>query len=144
MLFSSIDLLLNDPLTFLKVFPVILAAIGSALLLGITVHEASHALVAFRLGDYTAKRLGRLTLNPQRHLDPTGALMLVIVGFGWGKPVPVNPYYLAGGRKGLALVSAAGPISNLISASLLAIPFKLDLLTPSMRFSSLVSFDNGV
>ncbi|MBI4311326.1 MAG: site-2 protease family protein [Chloroflexi bacterium] len=114
------------------------------MLAGITVHEASHALVAFRLGDYTAKSLGRLSLNPIRHLDPMGTIMLVFVGFGWGKPVPVNPFNVAGGRKGLAIVSAAGPVSNLLAASLFALPFKLGLLSPGTPFSFFSPLDEGV
>lgn len=128
MLLSSLDLLFRDPLRFLVVFPVLLALVGTALLLGITIHEYSHGLVAFRLGDATARLMGRLSLNPVRHLDPAGTVLLVIVGFGWGKPVPVNPSRVQGGRKGLALVSAAGPVSNLLAASLFALPFRLGLV----------------
>jgi Zn-dependent protease len=97
-----------------------------ALLVGLTVHEASHALAADRLGDPTARRLGRVTLNPLAHLDPTGTLLIVFsslagVGFGWGKPCPVNPANLRVGPKtGMALVAAAGPVSNLITAALIA------------------------
>ncbi len=140
MLLGSLDLLLSDPLRFLMVFPMVLALVGTALLVGITVHEASHALVAFRLGDYTAKALGRLSLNPIRHLDPMGTIMLVLVGFGWGKPVPVNPMNLAGARKGMALVSAAGPVSNLMAASLFALPFRLGLLPWQPPFYTGYSF----
>ena len=67
-----------------------LVAFALALVVGITVHEFSHALSAFRLGDNTAKNLGRLTLNPRAHLDPFGTIMIVIGGFGWGKPTPVS------------------------------------------------------
>jgi Zn-dependent protease len=97
-----------------------------ALVLGLTVHEASHALVADRLGDPTARRLGRITLNPIAHLDPTGTLLIIFsslagVGFGWGKPVPVNPYNLrVGAKTGMALVGAAGPAANLLAAALVA------------------------
>ncbi|MGQ9553384.1 MAG: site-2 protease family protein, partial [Anaerolineae bacterium] len=65
-----------------------------ALLVAFTVHEATHAFIAYNLGDATAKRLGRLSLNPLAHLDPLGTLMILFAGFGWGKPVPVNPYNL--------------------------------------------------
>ncbi|MBI4318807.1 MAG: site-2 protease family protein [Chloroflexi bacterium] len=105
-----------------------------AIILSISVHEASHALMAYRLGDPTAKYLGRLTLNPVAHLDPLGTLMIVITtisgfGIGWGKPVPVNPYNLRNGAKtGMAMVSVAGPLSNLVLASFLAIPMRLDLI----------------
>ena len=94
-----------------------------ALLLALTVHEAAHALVANRLGDPTAKKLGRLSLNPLVHLDPMGTIMIVMsslsgFGFGWGKPVPVNPRKLHYGPKtGMALVAFAGPFSNLALAA---------------------------
>ena len=91
MLLGSLDLLFNDPLAFLQLFPVIVFTMGTALLLGITVHEFSHAMAATRLGDGTARSMGRLSLNPLRHLDPVGTLLLILVGFGWGKPVLVNP-----------------------------------------------------
>ncbi|HEX9015241.1 MAG TPA: site-2 protease family protein, partial [Chloroflexota bacterium] len=100
-------------------------AIG--LLIGITIHEASHAFIADRLGDPTAKRLGRVTLNPIAHLDPTGTLLMVITmligrGFGWGKPCPVNPNNLRPNPKtGYALVAAAGPVSNLLLATLVVL-----------------------
>jgi len=90
-----------------------------ALLIAITVHEFGHALVANWLGDPTAKRLGRLSLNPIRHLDPLGTLMIFLVGFGWGKPVPVNYRFLGRDpRKGMALVASAGALSNLVTAAL--------------------------
>ncbi|MBI4200924.1 MAG: site-2 protease family protein [Chloroflexi bacterium] len=107
----------------------VLATVGLGLLVGVTVHEFSHALVAYRLGDTTAKRLGRLSLNPLRHLDPMGTVMLVLVGFGWGKPVPVNPVAFRNGRLGMAAVSAAGPLSNVAAAFLFAIPINVGLLT---------------
>jgi Zn-dependent protease len=108
--------------------PLLLAIITFALLIGITVHEFSHALAAFHLGDNTARRMGRLTLNPLAHLDPMGTLLLFIAGFGWGKPVPVNPYALRQGRVGMALVAAAGPVSNIFAAFLFALPIRAGLL----------------
>jgi Zn-dependent protease len=108
------------------------------LLVGFPIHELSHAWVARRLGDDTAARQGRLTLNPLAHLDPLGSIMLMVAGIGWAKPVPVNPYRLQfGSRVGHAIVSAAGPISNLIMASLVAIPWRLGVFdgvsTPVLR-----------
>jgi Zn-dependent protease len=89
-------------------------------------HEWAHAWAAFQLGDDTAARQGRLTINPLAHLDPIGTLSLVFFGFGWGKPVPVSPYRLRGNMRGSqALVSVAGPLSNLVLAMLAAIPFRL-------------------
>lgn len=85
-----------------------------ALIVSISFHEFSHAFTANALGDMTPKYEGRLTLNPLAHLDPVGTLLLVLVGFGWGKPVPFNPYNLKYHRFGPALVSLAGPVSNLI------------------------------
>jgi Zn-dependent protease len=98
------------------------------LLVALPIHEFSHAFVAYRLGDDTAARMGRLTLNPLRHLDPLGSLMIFFVGFGWAKPVPVNPYNLRHGpRGGYALVAAAGPASNLFLAALVAVLWRLGL-----------------
>lgn len=89
-----------------------------SILIAMSVHEFSHGWVAARLGDPTAHNAGRLTLNPLAHLDPMGALMFLIVGFGWAKPVPVNPVYFHRPKSDLALVSLAGPLSNLLLGSL--------------------------
>ncbi len=123
MLLGSYQLLLSDPATFLRLTVLALFA----LLTAVTVHEFSHSLVASSLGDNTSRRLGRLTLNPLKHLDPGGTLMLLVAGFGWGKPVPVNHHALRG-PLGMTLVAAAGPLSNLALAFLVAIPIKLGLL----------------
>jgi Zn-dependent protease len=96
--------------------PATLLAIIVALLVGITFHEFSHALVADALGDHRPRALGRISLNPAAHIDLLGALFLLLVGFGWGKPVPVNTAALGPGRQGLAWVSAAGPVANLLVA----------------------------
>ncbi len=101
-----------------------------AFLVALSVHEASHALAAFVLGDKTAYHEKRLTLNPLAHIDWTGFLMLVVVGFGWGKPVPFNPYNLKWQRIGPTLVAAAGPASNMLLA-LFAV-FLLGILTPAL------------
>src|SRR3989338_11003424 len=87
------------------------------LLVVITVHEFSHALVADRLGDPTPRLAGRLTLNTIAHIDPIGLLMLVLVRFGWAKPVPINPYNFRNPRQGSLLVSLAGPASNFLFRS---------------------------
>lgn len=90
-----------------------------AILIALTFHELSHGFVAYRLGDTTAKSMGRLSLNPLKHLDPIGTLCLLFVGFGWAKPVPVNPYALKKNpHAGMAWVAAAGPVSNLCMALL--------------------------
>ncbi len=83
-------------------------------LICITLHELSHGLVAWRLGDDTAKRAGRLTLNPLRHLDPMGLLMMLVFRFGWAKPVPVNMLKFKNPKRGMALTALAGPACNLL------------------------------
>lgn len=90
----------------------------------LSVHEFAHAWTASILGDDTAKRYGRLTLNPLAHLDFLGFLMLILIGFGWGKPVPFNPYNLKNQRFGPALVAVAGPFANLISLIFFSLIFK--------------------
>ena len=95
-----------------------------ALVIAISVHEFAHALAAYKLGDPTAKYHGRLTLNPLAHLDPLGTLMLFIVHFGWGKPVPVNPYHFKNPVRDSALVSLSGPMSNFLVALIFALPIK--------------------
>lgn len=98
------------------------------MVVSLTVHEFAHAWTADQFGDDTPRLNGRLTLNPLAHLDPIGSLMLIIAGFGWAKPVPVNPYAIRRRTPaGLMLVAAAGPFSNLLMAILGAIPFRLGL-----------------
>jgi len=122
MILWNLEFLLSRPFAFI----VPMAAIGFALIVAITFHEFSHGLMAYRLGDDTARRRGRLSLNPLVHLDPLGTLMLFLVGFGWGKPVPVDADRLRyGPQKGMALVGLAGPTANFIMASIVAIPLRL-------------------
>lgn len=89
------------------------------ILLGLTVHEYCHAMAAWKLGDSTARDQGRITLNPLKHIDPIGFLFLLIVGFGWAKPVQFNPENLRNFRRDRALIAAAGPLSNLVLGVLL-------------------------
>ena len=96
-----------------------------ALLVGITFHEFSHAAVADQLGDHRPRALGRVSLNPVRHLDPFGALFFLIAGFGWGKPVPVNAYALRPGRIGLTYVALAGPVANFAIAIVVALIYRV-------------------
>ena len=124
MLLSSYELIRDDPAGFVRLM--VLAAI--ALVLAVTVHEFSHAAAATRLGDATARRSGRLSLNPLRHLDPGGTVLFFLAGFGWGKPVPVVQENLIDGRRSMALVAAAGPLSNVALAFLVAVPIKLGAL----------------
>ncbi|WP_213974123.1 site-2 protease family protein [Tepidanaerobacter acetatoxydans] len=98
-----------------------------ALLLAITFHEYAHAKVSYSLGDPTPKWRGRLSLNPLAHLDPVGLLMLWLFKFGWAKPVEINPNYYKEPKKGIVLVSLAGPIANLILALLTMVILKLDI-----------------
>lgn len=103
----------------------ILAYVLVSLFLALSVHEASHAIVAYWLGDSTPKEMGRLSLNPLAHLEPLGALMIIFVGLGWGKPVQIKAENLKPGpRIGMALVAGAGPISNILLAMVLAIPLR--------------------
>jgi Zn-dependent protease len=105
-------------------FPVILSRIIT-LIIAFTVHEFSHAAVATLLGDTTPRANGRLTLNPLAHLDVMGSIMLLVAGFGWAKPVPINPYALRRKSKaGVMLVSLAGPASNLVMGALAALPLR--------------------
>lgn len=89
-----------------------------AILLALTVHEFSHGLMAYKMGDFTAKEQGRLTVNPIKHIDPIGFIMLLLFRFGWARPVPYNPYYFKDRKKGTFFVALAGPLSNLILAFL--------------------------
>lgn len=88
-------------------------------------HELAHGFVAYKLGDNTAKRSGRITLNPLAHLDPIGALSLILIGFGWANPVPVNPRNLKNPKRDMAVVALAGPVSNLLAALVGALLFNL-------------------
>ena len=119
MLFNN----LNLPTLIARIF---------VLLTAFAVHEFAHAWVADRFGDSTPRSMGRLTLNPLAHLDPIGSLMLIFVGFGWAKPVPINPYALSRRSPAATMwVSLAGPGSNLIMALIAAIPFQLGLVSIS-------------
>ena len=89
-----------------------------AILIALSVHECAHAWMADRLGDPTARMLGRRTLNPIAHLDPLGSILFLVIGFGWGKPVPVDPRYFRHPKRDSALVALAGPMSNLLLAIL--------------------------
>lgn len=100
MIFSFFD----NPILLLFMIPTVLIALSA--------HEAAHGYAAYKLGDPTAKALGRLTMNPLKHINPLGALCMLLVGFGWANPVPVNPRYFKNPRKGMAIVAAAGPLMS--------------------------------
>lgn len=108
-----LQLLFQDPIVFFIVF--------ISIILAISIHEYFHAWTAYSLGDPTAQYQGRLTVNPLAHLDPLGTILLLIVGFGWGKPVPFNPYNLRNQKWGPAIVGLAGPVSNFFMALIIGL-----------------------
>ncbi|MBN1555408.1 MAG: site-2 protease family protein [Phycisphaerae bacterium] len=120
-----IELLQQNPVLFVLLVPV--------LLLSLTLHEFAHARIALAFGDPTALRAGRVSLNPLRHLDPIGTIMLLVAGFGWAKPVPVNPYNLHPRRIGDIMVSLAGPLSNLSLAILAGCGLRVFIASPLME-----------
>lgn len=116
----------------LNLSPSMLISYVVVLLIAFPMHEFAHAWTANYFGDLTPRNNGRLTLNPLAHLDPLGSLLLLFAGFGWAKPVPINPYALEQrSRAAPMLVSLAGPMSNLLMAVLAAIPFQLGLVSIS-------------
>lgn len=134
MILAYLDLLQENALAFF----VFVGALASALLLGISFHEFSHAIVADTLGDPTPRQAGRVSLNPLAHLDPAGTALLFLVGFGWGKPVPVNAHYFRRPQAGMATVAAAGPIANFAVAGLAGLPLKFDWVPWLTPFNSAV------
>lgn len=100
------------------------------LLFALTFHELAHGYVAWNLGDPTAKKAGRLTMNPLKHLDPLGVIAFIIMKIGWAKPVPINPVYFRDPRKGMLLVALAGPGANLLLAVISALLVKLLVMVP--------------
>ena len=110
--------------------PITLVAVLVAFVVGITIHEFSHAWSALLLGDNTAERQGRVTLNPISHLDPIGSIGVLVIavfgfGIGWGRPVPVNPSRVRWRQRGLAITAIAGPVSNLVIATAFVIPLRI-------------------
>ena len=108
-------------------------------LLALSVHETAHGYVADKLGDPTARNMGRLTLNPAKHIDPLGFICMVLCGFGWAKPVPVNTGYFRRPKRDMALTAAAGPLSNLLLALIFAILLRVELTVYS-GMTGLTSF----
>lgn len=120
------------------------AAIIVGILFGITIHEYAHAYVAYKCGDPTAKYMGRLSLNPLAHLDPIGTLALLTIGFGWGKPVPINPTNFSHKRDELK-VAFAGIVTNIIAAFVLALPLRYAMLHCQLIDASpILSFLKGI
>jgi Zn-dependent protease len=110
-----------------------------SLLIASTVHEFAHAYAAYKLGDYTAKIEGRLTLNPLAHIDPIGAIMMILARFGWSKPVPINEHNFENPVAGTAISSLAGPISNILLAAISALPLRFILRTSSLDAQALTN-----
>lgn len=108
---------------------ILICAVLLSVVIAIVMHELAHGYVALRQGDYTAKMQGRLTLNPIKHFDLLGFAMMLFAGFGWAKPVPINPYNFRNYRKGLFLVSIAGVVTNIILAFIFFLLFILIELT---------------
>lgn len=109
-----------------------------AILFGLTVHEYAHALIALKLGDPTAKLMGRLTLNPLKHLDPIGTISLFIFRLGWAKPVPINPNFFRNYKQGVLLTSLAGPGANFIVAIIFGLLLRIIYAVPSLSLSSFI------
>jgi len=122
---------------FSNIEPQIIVLLIPALVFSLSFHEFAHAWMAYRLGDSTAARMGRLTLNPISHLDPVGSIALLLMGFGWAKPVPVDTRYLQNPKEDMVKVAAAGPISNIILAIIAALAlrilFSTGLITNSIK-----------
>ncbi|MCX8009209.1 MAG: site-2 protease family protein [Patescibacteria group bacterium] len=114
----------------------------ASLIIAVTIHEFAHAFAADRLGDPTPRLQGRLTLNPLAHLDPLGTLMLLFFRFGWGKPVEFDPFNLKNPRRDAAIISLAGPLSNIIVAIVSSFILRIILIstTPSLVFEILANF----
>jgi len=137
MIFVFLDFLDIDLFAAIVFF----SAIVTALVLGISFHEFSHAYVADSLGDGLPRRMGRVTLNPMAHLEPVGTLLMLMVGFGWGRPVPVNPYATRNPKASLGLTAAAGPLSNFVVAAIAGLPIKLNLvewISPFDKFGAAI------
>lgn len=120
MVLQFLPLLFDAPVAFV----IICTAFVTSMLTGLIFHEFCHALVADRLGDRLPRRMGRLTLDPRRHYDPIGTTLIFFVGFGWAKPVPVNPR----NATQMAAIAIAGPLSNFVIAGLAALPIKVGLI----------------
>lgn len=137
--------LLNGTLSVESAIMQILA-VSIIVFLVMPLHEFSHGFIAYKLGDNTAKNMGRLRFSPTAHIDPVGALMILLVGFGWAKPVPVNPRNFKNPKVGMAITALAGPVSNILAAIVGAILFYVNLslalkgIMPSFVYNLLMYF----
>ena len=133
---GMIRTLFSSPLAF------VVSAIG--LLVAITIHEFAHAITADKLGDPTPQSQGRITLNPLAHLDPIGTVMLLLFGFGWGKPVNFDPHNLRNPRKDTALISLAGPTSNILLAVVIGLTTNNPIFYPLIYINLVLAIFNLV
>ena len=121
-------------ISFLLSIPVIIVAFS--------IHEFAHGFVAYKLGDPTARNLGRLTMNPLKHIDPIGAVLMLVCGIGYAKPVPVNPHNFRNPKRDMALTSLAGPLSNVLMAFVSLALFRIVVMLPvsvaTLRIAKLV------
>lgn len=111
------------------------------ILFALSLHETAHGYIAYKLGDPTARSLGRLTMNPLKHLDPIGFICMILFGFGWANPVPINSRYFKKPRRDIALSSLAGPVSNLLAAIVFSVLYGVALLAVNL-FDAKVGFPN--
>jgi len=118
-------------MNFFENFLVQFLVIAPALIISVTIHEFMHGYVSDKLGDPTPRNAGRLTLNPIKHLDPVGTIMIFIVRFGWGKPMPINPNYYKNPRMGMMYSALAGPLSNFVVAIIVGYYVRITGLEPT-------------
>lgn len=137
MLGSLISALSNPGSAEFKALIIELALSLPIIILSLSVHETAHGYAAYKLGDPTARNLGRLSLNPMKHLDPIGFICMLLCGFGWAKPVPINTRYFKRPKRDMALTGIAGPVSNLLLAVIFAILFGISYRWYFANFFSL-------
>ena len=140
MILFGLELLQEDWRLFIRIL--FSGLVG--LIIGFTIHEFSHALAAQGQGDPTARRMGRLTLNPLKHIEPFGFALLLLVGFGWARPVQVDPQNLRHGRLGMAWVALAGPLSNFILAVLLGAVIRSGIVPDDLARDNFTDFLGGL
>ena len=140
MILLGLELLQEDWRLFIRIL--FSGLVG--LIIGFTIHEFSHALAAQGEGDPTARRMGRLTLNPLKHIEPFGFALLLVVGFGWARPVQVEPRNLRHGRLGMAWVALAGPLSNFVLAFLLGALIRSGIVPDDLARDNFTDFLGGL